>query len=495
MSESTRNALYPWMRPAWWLGRVRPGLRAATVADAARLRELPSVLGRIVLPALAIGVPLLLSIGHATTHRGFWAPQGATGTALIIYDVFTESIPFMIVAGAIGLASPAAGVLVALTYAVGNLAVTVWSDELIPVFGAFVGRLVTYLVLWLLVVEIPLLGRLVFEWWSNRDDAPRAKRIAALFVSALSVAALTGIWVLGAPLLMVVVFFTTSVWQQAPYVPSGVMVIYGKWVAVSLGIATLVIFGVRYFGPIARVGREEDEPTWGGAPVAARLGTLALTLLVLASVLRKPVDALVLLAGLLAARPVARRVLSVTGLARPLAVVAWPLRLILGFAISLGFAWLFLTTVGASSLSGFFNMVIAIAVGFIIIEIFLAADEVVVPRPPPPGVATALGIALLLFLGVPGTALADNYGNQADMPGPAAAAAAAAGAAGAAAFLRRLPKRSLPEYSGPPGQESGGPGHGGGPPKLKEYRPPGAPPPNPPPWWMPDGFGGFFGYD
>jgi hypothetical protein len=71
----------------------------------------------------------------------------------------------------------------------------------------------------------------------------------------------------------------------------------------------------------------------------------------------------------------------------------------------------------------------------------------------------------------------------------------AAGAAGAAAFLRRLPKRKLPEYSGPPGQESGGPGHGGGPPKLKEYRAPGSPPPNPPPWWMPDGFGGFFGYD
>jgi hypothetical protein len=134
-------------------------------------------------------------------------------------------------------------------------------------------------------------------------------------------------------------------------------------------------------------------------------------------------------------------------------------------------------------------------VGVIIIEIFLAADEVVVPRQPPTGVATALGIAALLFLGIPGTALADNYGDQADMPGPAAAAAAAAGAAGATAFLRRLPKRKLPEYSGPPGQESGGPGHGGGPPKLKEYRPPGAPPPNPPPWWMPDGFGGFFGYD
>jgi hypothetical protein len=512
MSGSAPETLYGWMRPAWWLGRVRAGLRAATVADAIRLRELPPIVGRIGLPALAIGVPLLLSIGHATTHRGFWTPGGATPTAVVIYDVFTESVPFMIVAGLIGLASPAAGVLLTVVYAVGNFAVTVWSDELIPVGAASFGRLVTYLVLWMLVVEIPLLARVVFEWWSSRDHAPRPKRIAALVVTGISVAALTEIWVLGAPLLVVVLFQKTAIWQQPPYVPAGVMVYYGKWIAIALGLGSLAILGVRYLGPAAHVGNLIGERTPSRGPgAAAYIGSMVLTMLLLASVLRKPVDVIVLLAGMLAARPIARQLVQRSQLARPLGAVAWPIRLIAGVAISFGVAWLFLAGVGVSQLSPFFNMVIAIAIGVIVVEIFLAADELA-GRRSQAGIGAAIGIGALLVTGLPTVDLADNFGDQPDFGGPAAAAAAAAGAGGAAALHRR--PRELKNYSGPPGQESGGPGHGGGPPKpdlgeyggpgghegggppkLKEFRPPGAPPSNPPPWWMPDGFGGFFGYD
>jgi hypothetical protein len=238
---------------------------------------------------------------------------------------------------------------------------------------------------------------------------------------------------------------------------------------------------------------------------------MVLTMLLLASVLRKPVDVVVLLAGMLAARPIARQLVQRSQLARPLAAVAWPIRLIAGVAISFGVAWLFLAGVGVSQLSPFFNMVIAIAIGLIVVEIFLAADELA-GRRSQAGMGAAIGIGALLVIGLPTLALADNFGDHPDIGGPAAAAAAAAGAGGAAALHRR--PRDLKNYSGPPGQESGGPGHGGGPPKpdlgeyggpgghegggppkLKEFRPPGAPPSNPPPWWMPDGFGGFFGYD
>ncbi len=234
-------------------------------------------------------------------------------------------------------------------------------------------------------------------------------------------------------------------------------------------------------------------------------------MLLLSSVLRKPVDALVLLAGLLLARPVARGVLRLTRLAGVLAAIAWPIRLIAGFALALAFAWYFLAIAGVSLVSPFFNMVIAIAVGFIIIEIFRAADEVVAtPRPAGGHMASALGKGALLLLAVPAVALADNSREHADMDDVAAAQAAAASAAAAAAFNRRLPQRQLPEYSGPPGQESGGPGHGGGPPKgepspykgpgghdskgppkLKDFTPPGSPPP-PPKWYdkyIPDFFG------
>jgi hypothetical protein len=492
MSEPAPVVLYPWMRPAWWLGRLRPGLRAATAADAARLRELPPVLGTIVLPALAIALPVLLAIGHATTIPWVAPPPTPTPAVLVIHDVFTESIPFMIAAGIVGLASPAAGILLVIAYAISNFGVTVWSQELKPTVAASFGRLVTYLVLWLLVVEIPLLGRTVFEWWSGRDDAARGKRVAALVASALSVAGLTYIWALGAPLLVVGVFLLTR--AAPPSLPATVMVLYGKWLAAALGIATLVIFNVRYFGSLARVSRDEHEPASAARPASlpAYLASLALTLLLLSSVVRKPVDALVLVAGLLAARPLARGVLRVTRLAPWLAGIAWPIRLIAGFAITLAFAWYFIAIAGVSLVSPFFNMVIAIAVGLIIIELFLAADDVVAaPRAGRGGSAAAVGIGVLLVASLPGVALADNFSDQGDMPSAAAAAAAAAGAAGAAAFNRRMPRRSLPEYSGPQGQDSGGPGHGGGPPKLKEF---GATP-NPPPWWMPDGAGQFFGYD
>ena len=56
--------------------------------------------------------------------------------------------------------------------------------------------------------------------------------------------------------------------------------------------------------------------------------------------------------------------------------------------------------------------------------------------------------------------------------------AAPASAAGAAAFMKGLPKRQLPEYSGPQGQDQQPK-----PPKLRDF----APPKPPPPWWMPDG--------
>jgi hypothetical protein len=511
MSGSEPVVLYPWMRPAWWLGRLRPGLRAATAADAARLRELPPAFGRIILPALAVALPILLAIGHATTIPWTAPPPNLSPALLVIYDIFTESLPFMAAAAVVGLVSPAAGVLLTIVYALGNFGVTVWSGELKPVPGAAFGRLVTYLVLWLLVVEIPLLGRMVFEWWSSRDDSPREKRSGALIASALTIAALVYIWALAAPLLNVIVFLLAG--REPPSLPTQVLAVYDGPLAAALGIATLAIFMVRYFGPLARVARAEHEPASAGRPASlpAYLGSLAVTMLVLSSVIRKPVDALVLLGGLLVARPVARGILRVTRLARVLAGVAWPIRLIAGFALSLGFAWYFLAIAGVSLISPFFNMVIAIAVGLIIIEVFVAADEVVAtPRGTGGRFAAGLGTGALLLLSSPAVALADNTREHADMDDVAAAQAAAASAAGAAAFYRRTPPRKLPEYSGPPGQDSGGPGHGGGPskepapysgpqgqdsggpPKLPDYTPPGSPTPPPPKWYdkyVPDFFG------
>jgi hypothetical protein len=210
MTYPMQAPIYPWMRPASWSGRVRPGLRAATAADNRRLRELPAIIGTVLLPALAVGLPVLLAIGHATTLPRTAPPPTPDPTLLIVYDVFTESLPFVLAASLVGLMAPAAGVLLVIVYGITNIGVTVWSGELTPVLPATIGRVTTCLVLWLLVVEIPLLGRGVFEWWSSRDESPGAKRGAALIASALSVGVLSYSWALAAPLLMVGAYLSSG---------------------------------------------------------------------------------------------------------------------------------------------------------------------------------------------------------------------------------------------------------------------------------------------
>ena len=180
-------ALYRWMWPAWRLGRLRPGLRAATASDAARWAELRLRFGGIILPALAIALPLLLGLGHLSRGGPWTYTLDVDPWTVRIYDVFTESIPFMVAAAALGMASPAAGVLLVGAYGVSDLLVTIVTGELQPLLGATVGRFVSYLVLWLLVVEVPLMGRLVFERISTSDDTPHPRRVIAVAVAAATV--------------------------------------------------------------------------------------------------------------------------------------------------------------------------------------------------------------------------------------------------------------------------------------------------------------------
>jgi hypothetical protein len=471
------------MRPAWWFGRLRPGLRAATVADAERLRQLPPALGGALLPVLAIGLPVLLAIGHATTLPRTAPPPTPDPTLIVIYDVFTESLPFVLGAVTIGLLAPAAGALLALAYAITNFGVTIWSGELEPVVGATIGRVTSYLVLWLLLVEVPLLGRAVFEWWSSRDDAATAKRWAALVASAVSVGIFTYIWALAAPLLMVGVYLSSG--RVPPSLPTQVLERHDALLALAAGIVALAGFGLRYLGRSARVARLADEPVpaGGAAPRLVYLLVLVFVMLLLSSVLREPVDIAILLAALLLARPVGRFVLRVTRLASWLGRIAWPIRLIAGFGVALAFAWYFVAIVGASRISPFFTSVVTIAVCLVIIEVFRAADDLMAEPSGRERAGTVTALVLWLCLMAPTVALADNRDGDTDTNLDALARAAAGSAAGAAAFERalrkRYPPRQLPEYSGPQGQDQPK-----GPPKLPDFdkKPPS-------PWWMPDGLG------
>jgi len=187
---------YGWMRPARLLNVVRPGLRAATDADARRLRVLPQWLGALVLPAAAVLIPLAASVGTATT------PPFAQGDpydpwTVLLYDVFTESVPFMLAGLAVGLLSPAAGVLFVIAYAIGNTAATMITGELEPPLPALYGRFASFAVLWLLVVEIPIFGRQMIERLRGAGTPARG-RARALFIGAALASAAILAWALSA---------------------------------------------------------------------------------------------------------------------------------------------------------------------------------------------------------------------------------------------------------------------------------------------------------
>ena len=94
LDASEQVHTYWWMWPARHIELIRPGLRAATDADARRLRQLPGIVG-LLLPAAAILIPLLASAAHATT-AAYAQGDPYDPWTLLIYDVFTESVPFML---------------------------------------------------------------------------------------------------------------------------------------------------------------------------------------------------------------------------------------------------------------------------------------------------------------------------------------------------------------------------------------------------------------
>jgi hypothetical protein len=434
------------MWPAWQVGRLRPDLRANALADAARLTELPRVIAVGLLPGLAIIVPLIVSALHATTASNFQPPYDPL--AIVIAEVFTESLVFMAVVLAIGVAAPAAGALTVGVFALGDFAATFVKGELDPWPWALVGRLASYVLLWTLAVEIPLMGRAVAEWRIRRAGA--GGRWGAVLLGAAVVVALAFAWVQAAPLLIGVVFRLTAGWGSPTIAAIYPLQLDGVYLVGAAAVSGLVLLGIRYASSrpwlaSAFLDRPASVP---GGPVVAYLVTVALTLLVLSGVITQPIDFFILLPALLLGPAVGRWVSRSTPIGSWLARVPLPVRLIMGFVIAVGVAWVVISILGIQPISGFFSMVVALAISYVIISVFIATG-----RPQPAvgagtgsssaagGVVTTLTLAigLFVFLALPAIVLADNGGDHADgWPAAAAAALAAAGAAALAAMPGRL---------------------------------------------------------
>lgn len=454
MDEASRQGWTDrWMWPARHLDWLRPGLRAATDADAQGLRQLPSVVAPL-LALAAIAMPLAFSVGTATSP---WWFQGDPYDqfAFLIYDVFTESVPFMLAGLAIGLASPAAGVLVVASYAVGNLAATIVTGELEPPLFATIGRLASFALLWLLVVEVPLLARLAVESFGARSGAAVGRRLVAVAGGSLVVTGLAWMWALIAPISIQAVFWLSQ--GGTPFLrPVWTLLYLPHLVIMPAGVIAAVILGARYLGTGSPAALDLVVAA-NGSPIRRYLtyaSAFVLTGLVLLGVLEKPLDAGILFAGVIAVPPLARLVLRVAGVAPLLVRVPWPVRLIAGvtvaYAVSLGF----LNVVGDSTVSRWFHTLFALVISFFIIELLLEAEGAIASSgrgraaesPAVSTVATGLfALMTLLWLTLPMAVLA--HGGSGETDGDAAlGAGAAAGGAAAAAAAKRKPSPKFPRH-------------------------------------------------
>jgi hypothetical protein len=492
------------------------------------MRALPPVLGAILLPLSAVLVPLVFSIGTATTEP-FVQADPYDLFNFLIYDVFTESIPFMLLGIAVGFLSPAAGVLFVVAYGIGNVAATIVTNELDPLLPALYGRFASCVILWLLVVEIPLTSRAGFERLS-RGMAARGHLIAIGGASLLATLLLSAFAVTAA-MLVGVVFWLTRSWGSGPTLrASNTLEVSPEVLIVPAAILAVLLLYLRYPSPDAPFGSAEPAgPPPSPAQRAIRYGiSVGLALTLLAGAMSQVIDLVVLVVGLILGRPIAQAILRATRLAAPLARIPWLPRVGLGAAVSIAFSGALLSLLGYPEISRWFPVVVAIAGSYVILQIMLEADQVAaaVGSPharPDAAVAVGSGLAVLSFMqlsafALPAPVFADAFGDWRDTafiigmiiaPGAAMSAAMLMGQLAGGleedkpgksppGYLRRAPHGGLPganagggagrpwRSAGPTKEGGWDPGTGpnaprGPVPRESDPDPPADPPPPPPP--------------
>lgn len=440
-----------WTWPARIVARLHRPLRASIRPDVAFIGRQPIPNVQLVAPAVAIAVPLVFSLLRLT-----------------ITDVFTESLVFMSLAVAIGLVAPALGVLFVLAHAVFDLVATVGRAYVFSPLDYLLivaGRAVSFYLLWLLVVEFPLIARAI-PWLVMESPRPADQRTRRLFAAASAGAAaafMTFVWTQAAPWLMRPVFTWTNAGAPTDQAIMPVQV----WGGIVVAVAGVVAAGTAWRRLMAAeaehpgavefedledydLGELEAEPG-EGLGFIQRLASHLFAVFVLGGLVTGIVDLVLLGAAALAAQPVAMRVLRVIpGLRRTLVAVPWILRFAVGFGISFGLGAVITGIIYQPVLgSEFFPLVITITIGLLLFHVLLGAEEAeeraerAAERAQPAagptgGVATAVIAGLAVGIGAsllwPAATLAGNCSGLGDC-GPALAAAGGAAAAAAAAAV------------------------------------------------------------
>lgn len=464
-----------WSRPARFIGHYRPILWSAAHADVWAFERLPRAWVDIWFPLAIVVLALVPSLFHLLGPGQLTLYQ-IDFTRLRVDDVYTESFVFMAGALLVGALSPALGAFLVFVFVVFDLvAASQQMNELVPFFPALFGRVVSWWLLWLLAVEVPLIGRSM----AASVAAGAGRRLLGVLVAGLATGAFAFIWTLATPTIIRTTF--TVSYLRGSTIAAIVMLQNGGLQLTAIGAVTAAAVAWRR-GPDRLLGSTVNPPAWWTQPrvvLARHIAVAAFLTFCLAGVIQEWWYGLVLFAALAGARPVATAVVGRSPIGAALDRLPDVIRVAIALAVAFGITLLIVPSPTQRNPNTFQGVIIGIAVAVFVVELFTArADGGRAFRARPVAAASMLALGLLLLaLLAPALAFADNCADAADCYGLGGAAAAAAGGTGAAIAGRYLTKR--------PGGPSGGTPDAGPPPEEPpDFGPPGPERPDagPPPW-------------
>ena len=454
-----------WARPALLLRRLHPALAASVRPDLAFLAKVDA--------RLPMALPLLVVVLVAVF----------SGARLTIGQVYTESLVFLVLAAAIGIVAPVAGVLLVLLHAVVDLARTLidpfaMSGSFGPL-GTIAGRLISFYLLWLLVVEIALMARAI-PWVvmaGNRPASLSSRRQVAIGSTVVAVGLMTWIWTQAAGILIRPVFTWSGLGSPSTIAISNLQVSGMILVVASAAVAGVISYLRLKQAEAERhgdIGFEEfqdfdlaefQSESTEGAGLVGQLARHMLGVFLLGGLMSGVLDLVILGGVALASQPLAERILKTGALRKLLAGIPWLVRFVLGFGVTFVIGMV-INSIRYEPLAGseFFPLVITVALGLVIFQVMLTdpeeedeeEEEVDAPSPAGPSTGSVVGavivgvaVGAILQLAFPGAVAADNCSGLFDcnstISGAAAtaagAAAAAAGAGVAAERNRRLRRK------------------------------------------------------
>jgi hypothetical protein len=342
-----------------------------------------------------------------------------------IRDVYTESLPFLLAAMLIGYVSRGTGIALVALFAVADLIVPIIDPAPYSDFHdsptVLVGRLISWWLLWLLVVSIPTLQR---QLRAQLGDDPRRSTFLRLLAAPLSAAvagALTFLWSNAQPYLIRPVFDANP--QTPAMLPQQIPV----QLAVAAGVMALLLalaYQSRVRSATDFISLITLDGLRGRAALMARAAVYALALVAILGLLTSPLDLVVLLAAFIVGEVLAAAVGRAPGVAPGLAHVPLWARLLAGLAGTFLVAQVITSLLHDPALgSEFFPMVASLAVGLVIFRVLVVVEIAPVDLGTPPRPAASSTLAILLFaaagatavlLSSPTVAAADNCGGFTD---------------------------------------------------------------------------------